>query len=29
LLEHGRVVDTIEAGQLAGRMQSLQEFLGV
>jgi len=29
LLEHGRVVDTIEAGQLAGRMESLQEFLGV
>lgn len=29
LLEHGRVVDVIEAGQLAGRMQSLQEFLGV
>ncbi len=29
LLEHGRVVDMIEAGQLAGRMDSLQEFLGV
>jgi branched-chain amino acid transport system ATP-binding protein len=29
LLEHGRVVDAIEAGELAGRMQSLQEFLGV
>ena len=29
LLEHGRVVDTIEAGQLAGRMESLQQFLGV
>ncbi len=29
LLEHGRIVDTIEAGQLAGRMESLQEFLGV
>ncbi len=29
LLEHGRVVDTIEAGQLSGRMESLQEFLGV
>jgi branched-chain amino acid transport system ATP-binding protein len=29
VLEHGRVVDTIEAGQLAGRMESLQEFLGV
>ena len=29
LLEHGRVVETIEAGQLAGRMESLQEFLGV
>ena len=29
LLEHGKVVDTIEAGQLAGRMESLQEFLGV
>jgi branched-chain amino acid transport system ATP-binding protein len=29
VLEHGRVVDVIEAGQLAGRMQSLQEFLGV
>jgi branched-chain amino acid transport system ATP-binding protein len=29
LLEHGRVVDTIEAGQLAGRMESLQKFLGV
>ena len=29
LLEHGRVVDTIEAGQLANRMESLQEFLGV
>ena len=29
LLEHGRVVDTIEASQLAGRMESLQEFLGV
>jgi branched-chain amino acid transport system ATP-binding protein len=29
LLEHGRVVDMIEAGQLAGRMESLQEFLGV
>ncbi len=29
LLEHGRVVDTIEASQLASRMESLQEFLGV
>ena len=29
LLEHGRVVDMIEAGQLAGRMDSLQRFLGV
>jgi branched-chain amino acid transport system ATP-binding protein len=29
LLEHGRVVDTIEASQLAGRMESLQQFLGV
>ena len=29
LLENGRVVDTIEAGQLAGRMESLQQFLGV
>jgi branched-chain amino acid transport system ATP-binding protein len=29
VLEHGRVVDTIEAGQLAGRLESLQEFLGV
>ena len=29
LLETGRVVDTIEAGQLAGRMESLQQFLGV
>ncbi len=29
VLEHGKVVDVIEAGQLAGRMQSLQEFLGV
>ncbi len=29
LLEHGRVVDVIESGQLAGRMDSLQEFLGV
>jgi branched-chain amino acid transport system ATP-binding protein len=29
LLENGRVVDRIEAGQLAGRMESLQQFLGV
>ncbi len=29
LLEHGRVVDMIEAGQLEGRMDSLQKFLGV
>ena len=29
LIEHGRVVDRIEAAQLAGRMESLQEFLGV
>ncbi len=29
VLEHGRVVETIDAGQLAGRMESLQEFLGV
>jgi branched-chain amino acid transport system ATP-binding protein len=29
LLEHGRVVDTIESSQLAGRMESLQQFLGV
>ncbi len=29
LLEHGKVVDVIEAAQLAGRMDSLQEFLGV
>jgi branched-chain amino acid transport system ATP-binding protein len=29
LLEHGRVVDTIDASQLAGRMESLQQFLGV
>ena len=29
LLEHGRIVDTIEAGKLPGRMESLQEFLGV
>jgi branched-chain amino acid transport system ATP-binding protein len=29
LLEHGRVVDSIESGQLAGRMESLQQFLGV
>jgi branched-chain amino acid transport system ATP-binding protein len=29
LLEHGRVVDTIAASQLAGRMESLQQFLGV
>ncbi len=29
LLEHGRVVDTIEASGLAGRMESLQQFLGV
>jgi branched-chain amino acid transport system ATP-binding protein len=29
LLENGRVVDTIEAAQLAGRMDSLQQFLGV
>jgi branched-chain amino acid transport system ATP-binding protein len=29
LLEHGRVVDMIGAEQLAGRMESLQEFLGV
>jgi branched-chain amino acid transport system ATP-binding protein len=29
LLEHGKVVDVIEAAQLSGRMDSLQEFLGV
>ena len=29
LLEHGQVVAVIEAAQLAGRMDSLQEFLGV
>ncbi len=29
LLENGRVVDKIDAGQLAGRMESLQQFLGV
>ncbi|HVP67231.1 MAG TPA: ABC transporter ATP-binding protein [Anaeromyxobacteraceae bacterium] len=29
LLEHGRVVDMIEAGQLSGRMDSVQKFLGV
>ncbi len=29
LLEHGKVVDVIESGQLAGRMESLNVFLGV
>jgi len=29
LLEHGKVVDVIEAAQLSARMDSLQEFLGV
>jgi len=29
LLEHGRVVDMIDKGQLAGRMDSVQRFLGV
>ncbi len=29
LLEHGRVVDSFGAGALAGRMDSLHQFLGV
>ncbi|HEX9244060.1 MAG TPA: ABC transporter ATP-binding protein [Anaeromyxobacter sp.] len=29
LVEHGRIVDVLERGDLAGRMESLQRFLGV